>query len=128
MKVKFFLYTLLITSIFAENNDDSNNLFEDNLSNLMQELGFANRTNITKPEFKKFFFHLIKNDDSEFKDFYDIVYTKYSESIPDIILKEDIAKYINFSSFQEKILETVEEQYGPEYTNEVNRALNKEEF
>ncbi len=98
---------------------------------ILKDLDLEDRESLNKSEFNQVFFKLItKDEDSENFEFYLKVVDKYSQTIPETIPTKLIAHYIDFNKLKDIVMDSIKEEYGQEYLDEIQQMFddNKEEL
>jgi hypothetical protein len=108
-------------------DDSTNDIHIDTTfaNQLYDKLGFGQKASISKQDFKTFFYELITRDDTETenRNFYDKVFEKYIQNMPDNIPTQELHDFIKFDELKDVIQQILREEYGSEYIDEMQNTL-----
>lgn len=104
-------------------------LDENSAKKIIDKLGWSEKEEITKEEFKNFFLKILySEDENKINNLSLGIIEKYIKDFPDTIKVKDFPKWVSYEKFMEAMKSAVSEMFGEEYVEEVVKAFEEQEF
>ena len=131
MKSFFKTVSLILLVLFSFSEQKRNNYkstFDSGnprIKKIMTEMGLEGKEILTKEEVKVLLIKLLNKDETsnQVVKFNEGVINSFLVSIPEEIPIKDFNNYINYDAFLEAIRNTIREQFGQQYVDEVMKAI-----
>lgn len=131
MKSFFKTVSLILLVLFSFSEQKRNNYkstFDSGnprIKKIMTEMGLEGKEILTKEEVKVLLIKLLNKDETsnQVVQFNEGVINSFLVSIPEEIPIKDFNNYINYDAFLEAIRNTIREQFGQQYVDEVMNAI-----
>ena len=128
------LVLLLLIGICAmksikEASKEAFDLNEESLKKIIEMLGWKDKEDITKEEFKDFFLKVLYKDDEDRINNLSLgIIDRYIKDFPDSIKVSEFAKWVSYDKFMEAMKSAVSDMFGEQYVQDVVKAFEETEY
>ena len=127
------LLVLLLEVCWTKSINDASkeafNLNEESAKKIVDTLGWSDKKEITKEEFKDFFLKILyRNDENKINNLSLGIIERYIADFPDTIEVKDFPKWVSYERFMEAMKAAVRDMFGEEYVQEVVKAFEEKEY
>ena len=112
-----------------EASKEAFDLNEESAKKIIEKLGWADKEEITKEEFKDFFLKVLyKDDEDKINNLSLGIIDRYIKDFPDSIKVTEFAKWVSYEKFMEAMKSAVSDMFGEQYVQEVVNAFEETEY
>lgn len=128
------LVLLLLIGICAmksikEASKEAFDLNEESSKKIIEMLGWKDKEDITKEEFKDFFLKVLYKDDEDRINNLSLgIIDRYIKDFPDSIKVSEFAKWVSYDKFMEAMKSAVSDMFGEQYVQDVVKAFEETEY
>lgn len=128
------LVLLLLIGICAmksikEASKEAFDLNEESSKKIIEMLGWKDKEDITKEEFKDFFLKILYKDDEDRINNLSLgIIDRYIKDFPDSIKVSEFAKWVSYDKFMEAMKSAVSDMFGEQYVQDVVKAFEETEY
>lgn len=112
-----------------EASKEAFDLNEESAKKIIEKLGWADKEEITKEEFKDFFLKVLYKDDEDRINNLSLgIIDRYIKDFPDSIKVTEFAKWVSYEKLMEAMKSAVSDMFGEQYVQEVVNAFEETEY
>lgn len=112
-----------------EASKEAFDLNEESAKKIIEMLGWADKEEITREEFKDFFLKVLyKDDEDKINNLSLGIIDRYIKDFPDSIKVTEFAKWVSYEKFMEAMKSAVSDMFGEQYVQEVVNAFEETEY
>ena len=112
-----------------EASKEAFDLNEESAKKIIEMLGWADKEEITREEFKDFFLKVLyKDDEDKINNLSLGIIDRYIKDFPDSIKVTEFAKWVSYEKLMEAMKSAVSDMFGEQYVQEVVNAFEETEY
>ena len=112
-----------------EASKEAFDLNEESTKKIIERLGWTDKEEITKEEFKDFFLKVLYKDDEDRINNLSLgIIERYIKDFPDSIKLSEFAKWVSYDKFMEAMKSAVSDMFGEQYVQDVVNAFEEMEY
>lgn len=112
-----------------EASKEAFDLNEESSKKIIEMLGWKDKEDITKEEFKDFFLKVLYKDDEDRINNLSLgIIDRYIKDFPDSIKVSEFAKWVSYDKFMEAMKSAVSDMFGEQYVQDVVKAFEETEY
>lgn len=112
-----------------EASKEAFDLNEESSKKIIEMLGWKDKEDITKEEFKEFFLKVLYKDDEDRINNLSLgIIDRYIKDFPDSIKVSEFAKWVSYDKFMEAMKSAVSDMFGEQYVQDVVKAFEETEY
>ena len=112
-----------------EASKEAFDLNEESAKMIIEKLGWADKEEITREEFKDFFLKVLyKDDEDKINNLSLGIIDRYIKDFPDSIKVTEFAKWVSYEKLMEAMKSAVSDMFGEQYVQEVVNAFEETEY
>ena len=127
--VLLLLIVMCTMKSIKEASKEAFDLNEESAKKIIEMLGWADKEEITREEFKDFFLKVLyKDDEDKINNLSLGIIDRYIKDFPDSIKVTEFAKWVSYEKFMEAMKSAVSDMFGEQYVQEVVNAFEETEY